>query len=114
MNGNPMEQLKVIYSALGVVFLSCMLLRGLLIKLSPSSGTSSLFVVMHSFHPRICQNFICKISDCCFFPRANLQSNTFNNFCSFCSQKDRSLFGVDSAINAESVQIPMERKDIVI
>ena len=47
-------------------------------------------------------NFICKISDCCFFPRANLQSNTFNNFCSFCSQKDRSLFGVDSAINAES------------
>lgn len=31
-------------------------------------------------------NFICKISDCCFFPRANLQSNTFNNFCSFCSR----------------------------
>ena len=29
MNGNPMEQLKVIYSALGVVFLELHAVRGL-------------------------------------------------------------------------------------
>ena len=53
MNGNPMEQLKVIYSALGVVFLELHAVKGALIKLSPP-GTSSLFVVSAICHPRIC------------------------------------------------------------
>ena len=67
MNGNPMERLKVTYSALGVVFLELHAVKGALIKLSPP-GTSSLFVVSAICHPRICQTSFAKYQTAVFFP----------------------------------------------
>ena len=65
MNGNPMERLKVTYSALGVVFLELHAVKGALIKLSPP-GTSSLFVVSAICHPRICQTSFAKYQTAVF------------------------------------------------
>ena len=74
--------------------------KGALIELSPP-GTTSLFVVSTICRPRICQTSFAKYQTAVFFPEPIcrvIRSITFALF----ALKDRSLFGADSAINAES------------
>lgn len=81
-------------------FLELHAVKGALIKLSPP-GTSRLFVVSAICRPRICQTSFANYQTAVFFPEPIcrvIRSITFALF----TLKDRSLFGVDSAINAES------------
>lgn len=81
-------------------FLELHAVKGALIKLSPP-GTTRLFVVSAICRPRICQTSFANYQTAVFFPEPIcrvIRSITFALF----TLKDRSLFGVDNAINAES------------